>query len=107
MRPAIIINHYHYDFSVTATDIKNPDIIDLIKRNCDNNKVLIKEDISVKPLDFGDSLESEDFLENIDTVIAGDIIYDNAITEKFVGFLKKLRQKCPGSLTVLVALEKR
>ena len=47
-----------HDYSVTATDINNPDIIDLIKRNCSNNKVLIKEDVNVKPLDFGENIYS-------------------------------------------------
>jgi len=92
---------------VIATDIKNCDIIHLIKKNCTNNKDLIKGDISVKPLDFGDNLETEEYLEEIDTVIAGDIIYSDDITEKFLNFLKNLRQKSTRSLTVFVAMEKR
>lgn len=81
--------------------------MDLIKRNCSNNQALIKQEISVKSLDFGDSLESEEYLEEVDTVIAGDIIYDNDITEKFVNFLKKFGQKSSRRVSVLVALEKR
>ena len=68
---------------------------------------MIKEDINVKPLDFGDNIEAEDYLKDIDTVIAGDIIYCDDITEKFVNFLKKLKQKATRSVTVFVAMEKR
>ena len=93
--------------SVTATDMRNCDILDLIKKNCSNNKSLIKEDIIVKPLEFGDDLETAEYLESVDIVLAGDVIYDNAITEKFITFLKKLRKKSKRNLTVLVAMEKR
>ena len=93
--------------SVIATDIRKCDILDLIKKNCSNNKSLIKEDISVKPLEFGDDLEAAEYLETVDVVLAGDIIYDNDITDKFITFLKKLRKKSRRNLTVLVALEKR
>ena len=92
---------------MTATDIHNCDILDLIKKNCSNNKTLIKEDISVKPLDFGDDLETAEYLETVDVVLAGDCVYDNEITDKFVIFLTKLRKKSKRNLTVLVAMEKR
>ena len=67
---------------------------------------MIKENINVKPLDFGDNIETEDYLKDIDTVIAGDIIYCDDITEKFVNFLKKLKQKATRSVTVFVAIIK-
>ena len=92
---------------MTATDIRNCDILDLIKKNCSNNKTLIKEDISVKPLEFGDDLETAEYLETVDVVLAGDVIYDNDITDKFLKFLNKLRKKSKKNLTVLVAMEKR
>ena len=93
--------------SVTATDIQNCDILDLIKKNCSNNKTLIKEDINVKALEFGDDLETADYLDAVDIVLAGDVIYDNDITSQFVTFLTKLRKKSKRNLTVLVAMEKR
>ena len=92
---------------MTATDIQNCDILDLIKKNCSNNKTLIKEDINVKALEFGDDLETADYLEAVDIVLAGDVIYDNDITSQFVTFLTKLRKKSKRNLTVLVAMEKR
>ena len=92
---------------MTATDIRNCDILDLIKKNCSNNKTLIKEDISVKALEFGDDLETAEYLEAVDVVLAGDIVYDNDITSQFVTFLNKLRKKSKRNLTVLVAMEKR
>ena len=92
---------------MTATDIRNCDILDLIKKNCSNNKTLIKEDISVKPLEFGDDLETVEYLESVEVVLAGDVVYDNEITDKFVTFLKQLRKKSKRNLTVLVAMEKR
>lgn len=91
----------------TATDIDNCDIMDLIQRNCRANSELVKESITVRPLDFGDNLEKLDFIDNIDTIIAGDIIYDNGITEKFVEFLCRLKLKVDRSVSVIVAMEKR
>ena len=92
---------------MTATDIQNCDILDLIKKNCSNNKTLIKEEVNVKPLAFGDDLETAEYLETVDVVLAGDVIYDNDITDKFVTFLKNLRKKSRRNVTVLVAMEKR
>jgi len=64
----------------------------------------------VAALDFGDiDLREKPFKENITDVIAGDIIYDNDITEKFIGFLTKLKEVKVGSspIFVHVAMEKR
>lgn len=93
-----------------ATDIRSCDILNLIKKNIANNKELIKHSINVAALDFGDTdLNEEPFIETITDVVAGDIIYDNDITEKFLLFLTKLQMRQVGSspIFVHVAMEKR
>ena len=95
---------------VLATDIDSCDILDLIKKNIANNQKLIKHSVRVAALDFGDTkLKEAPFIENITDVIAGDIIYDNNITEKFNGVLTKLKALKVGSspIFVHVAMEKR
>ena len=95
---------------VIATDIDSCDILDLIKKNIATNQKLIKHSVRVAALDFGDTdLKEEPLIENITDVIAGDIIYDNDITEKFIGFLTKLKEVKVGSspIFVHVAMEKR
>ena len=95
-------------FRVIATDIDNRDIQDLMKKNCSQNKELIKEGIKVAPLNFGDDLDDKDFLPDVTEIIAGDIIYDNEITEKFIKFISKLQQKLvKRPFNIHVALEKR
>ena len=98
------------DSRVIATDIDSCDILDLIKKNVASNKKLIKQSVHVTALDFGNAdLKNEPFIENITDVIAGDIIYDNDITEKFLGFLTKLREIRVGlsPIRVHLAMEKR
>ena len=93
-----------------ATDIQSCDILDLIKKNISNNQKLIKHSVNVAALDFGDTdLKEEPYIENITDIIAGDIIYDNDITEKFLLFLSKLQMRKirPSPLFVHVAMEKR
>ena len=95
---------------VLATDIRSCDILNLIKKNIANNKELIKHSINVAALDFGyTDLNEEPFIETITDVVAGDIIYDNDITEKFLLFLTKLQMRQVGSspIFVHVAMEKR
>ena len=95
---------------VIATDIDSCDILDLIKKNISNNQKLIKHSVRVAALDFADTdFKEEPYIENITDVIAGDIIYDNEITEKFIGFLTKLKEVKVGSspIFVHVAMEKR
>ena len=95
-----------------ATDIQSCDILDLIKKNIAKNKKLVKHSINVAALDFGDTdlkEESYSYIEHITDIIAGDIIYDNEITEKFLLFLSKLQMRKirPSPLFVHVAMEKR
>ena len=58
-------------------------------------------------LDFEDNLEKMDFLEDVDVIVAGDIIYDNMITDKFIEFLEKYQRKKARATIVYIALEKR
>ena len=79
-----------------------------MKKNCSQNKELIKEEIKVAPLNFGDDLDDKDFLPDVTEIIAGDIIYDDEITEKFIKFISKLQQKLvKRPINIHVAVEKR
>jgi len=90
-----------------ATDINNCDILELIKSNCSQNKSLMKKGVEVHALDFEDNLEKMDFLDDVDVIVAGDIIYDNMITDKFIEFLEKYQRKKARATIVYIALEKR
>jgi len=90
-----------------ASDINNCDILELIKSNCSQNKSLMKNGVEVRALDFGDNLEGLDFINDVDVIAAGDIIYDNLITDKFIEFLQKYHKNKAGSTVAYIALEKR
>ena len=68
---------------------------------------MIRKVVEVRALDFGDNLECFEFIGDVDIIVAGDIIYDNAITEKFMGFLHKCHKKKAKSVSAYIALEKR
>merc|ERR1712098_440234 len=90
-----------------ASDMNNCDILELIKSNCSQNKSLMKNGVEVRALDFGDNLEGLDFINDVDVIAAGDINYDNMITDKFIEFLQKYRKKKASSTVAYIALEKR
>lgn len=90
-----------------STDIGNSDILDLIQRNVKLNNDLVKNDVSIRSLDFGDDVDKFEYFVNVETIIAGDIIYDNDVTEKFVKFLCHLKAKVKKKVSVIVAMEKR
>ena len=93
--------------SVLATDIKNQVVLDLLQRNVSRNALLADGKVSVMPLDFNDDLAQGSGLEKVDMVLAGDVIYDDTITDSFVKFLLHLRHLTSGPLNVLVTLERR
>lgn len=93
---------------VTATDIHNEQILGLMKRNVERNKSCLQGNIDVKALNFKDQLEILNYLEDIEIVLAGDVIYDDNITMSFIEFMVGLRRKAASSsLKFLVSLEKR
>ena len=79
----------------------------MLQRNITRNASLADGKVSVMPLDFNDDLAHVTDLEKIDLVLAGDVIYDDTITDSFVKFLLRLRQNLSGPLKALVTLEKR
>ena len=89
-----------------ATDLRDQAVLSLIQRNVDRNSHLIKADLKVAALDFDDDLAEMADLKTVDYVLAGDVIYDDAITDRFVNFLLRLRD-ISRSVRVMVALEKR
>lgn len=92
--------------SVLATDLADSDVQNLINRNVTRNKDLLIGNIEVTELDFKDDLSRNCKLDNVEIVLAGDIIYDDNITDSFVEFLLRLRN-LTSSPRVLVSLEKR
>ena len=94
--------------SVLATDIEEKGILELMEKNIKRNKDLLKGDIDVKALDFKSDLMQRDDLKNIEIVLAGDVIYDDDITEDFIKFIVNLHNKVTCDiLKFIVALEKR
>ena len=93
--------------SVLATDLKDQVVLDLLQRNMTRNASLAGCKVSVMPLDFNDDLSQVTGLEKVDLVLAGDVIYDDGITDSFVKFLLRLRHHSSGPLKVLATLERR
>jgi len=94
--------------NVVATDIEGKGILELMEKNILRNKNLLKGDIIVKPLNFKSDLSHREDLKPIETVLAGDIIYDDDITEDFMTFIVNLHNQVTcDKLKFLVALEKR
>jgi len=93
--------------SVLATDLKDQVVLDLLQRNMTRNASLAGCKVSVMPLDFNDDLSQVTGLEKVDLVLAGDVIYDDTITDSFVKFLLRLRHHSSGPLKALVTLERR
>lgn len=97
---------------VTATDINQPEILEKIHFNIHENKNLIKQQVLVASLDLTTG-SYQDLGQSFDYIIAGDIVYDDNITNAFVDFIGKtlsLRESTTKESKVpvfLVALEKR
>lgn len=94
---------------VIASDINDHEVLDLMQRNIARNASLAAGgEISVMPLDFNDDLAQVKGLDKVDLLLAGDVIYDDEITDRFVRFLLRLRQHLgEGPLKALVTLERR
>lgn len=88
-----------------ATDIYGVGVLERIKENILKNNSLLKTDILVKPCDFRKNKYSE-LMENFDLIVAGDIIYDDDITDTFIDYLESV-WKVDRSVEVLISLEKR
>jgi len=94
--------------NVLATDIEGKGILELMEKNILRNKNLLKGDVTVKPLDFKSDLSQQEYLRPIEIVLAGDVIYDDDITEDFMAFIVNLHNQVTcDTLKFLVALEKR
>ena len=93
--------------SVLATDLKDQAVLGLLQRNITRNVSLTDGKVNVRPLDFNDDLSQVTGLEKIDLILAGDVIYDDTITNSFVKFLLNLRHHLSGPLEALVTLERR
>jgi predicted nicotinamide N-methyase len=94
--------------SVLATDIEEKGILELMEKNIKRNKTLLNGEINVRALNFKSELNKRDDLSNIEVVLAGDVIYDDDITEDFIKFIVNLHNKVTcDTLKYVVALEKR
>jgi len=100
---------------VIATDVDRGNILPLLQSNveknilsCDNPKN--KNNVSVCELDFfWDEYPSElkKKLENIDIILASDVVYTQPITKQFVKTLRQLFNLSIKPKVVYIALEKR
>ena len=64
---------------VIATDI-DPDVLDLVRRNCKRNQIDLVE---TRRLAWGSSIE----IENVDFIIASDVLYDPGTHARFLDTL--------------------
>jgi hypothetical protein len=92
---------------VLATDLPSPGQLDLLRRNFARNAGMIGDRVAVAGLDFRDDLAGVPGLQGVDTVLAGDVIYDDSITDSFVEFLLRLRGQVAGPLRAVLAMERR
>ena len=95
-----------------ATDLNKEDILEIMERNVKRNEGVIKGSVSVRPLDITEDIRKYEeivkFLYETNIVIAGDIVYDNEITEAFVNFITSVTESVPVyERHFYVAMEKR
>jgi len=95
---------------VLSTDLDQSDILQLMKRNVKRNRNFIQGTICVEALDLFGQINDvvEDFIKDTNIVIAGDIVYDNKVTESFVGFIKTVMTRFEvEKRSFIIAMEKR
>ncbi|BES90884.1 Putative methyltransferase [Nesidiocoris tenuis] len=94
---------------VTCTDISTGGILELIQRNLDRNRNLVKASSFVLEFDFYADEWSTSLEQNVkqaEIILAADVIYDNELSEVFVRCLTKIFKIAPKK-TLYLALEKR
>lgn len=94
---------------VVCTDVNVGGILQLIERNFQRNRARLKARYVVKELNFLDENWRRHLrhdLRDVNFILAADVIYDDEITEGFVGTLARLLDE-DSSRTAYVALEKR
>uniref|UniRef100_A0A4V0Y8P4 Putative methyltransferase rhodnius neglectus n=1 Tax=Rhodnius prolixus TaxID=13249 RepID=A0A4V0Y8P4_RHOPR len=94
---------------VICSDIDKCGILQLIKRNINRNKKLLKGKVGVSTFDFYQQEWSVHLTRKIkqsDVIIAADVIYEDSLTEAFVECITKILQTPPVKRFYL-ALEKR
>ncbi|XP_073946986.1 methyltransferase-like protein 22 isoform X2 [Choristoneura fumiferana] len=98
-----------YAKKVICTDINLGGILELIKLNARYNENLIKSQFKVNELDFTDTAWSRqltDDVEDVNVIIAADVVYDDDVTAAFVTTIQKMLNTKPPK-TLYMALEKR
>uniref|UniRef100_A0A2M3Z9U1 Putative methyltransferase n=1 Tax=Anopheles braziliensis TaxID=58242 RepID=A0A2M3Z9U1_9DIPT len=103
-----------YAREVICTDIDIGGLLDLIRDNIQRNVHLSNPNcrMSVTELDFKVSYQDyprslKNQLQNVQYVMAADVIYDDDITEAFVRTLVSLLLELPKLKAIYIALEKR
>ncbi|XP_035784588.1 methyltransferase-like protein 22 isoform X2 [Anopheles albimanus] len=103
-----------YAREVICTDIDIGGLLDLLRDNIQRNVHLSNPNcrMSVCELDFNVSYQDyprslKDQLQNVQYVLAADVIYDDDITEAFVRTLVSLLLELPKLKAIYIALEKR
>ncbi|XP_055627858.1 methyltransferase-like protein 22 [Toxorhynchites rutilus septentrionalis] len=99
---------------VICTDINVGGLLDLIQSNVNRNSHLKNPDCNVTVTELDFKVRYEDYpselkstLQDVEYVIAADVIYDDDITEAFVLTLESLLLELPKLKAVYIALEKR
>ncbi|KAI8426090.1 hypothetical protein MSG28_005049 [Choristoneura fumiferana] len=98
-----------YAKKVICTDINLGGILELIKLNARYNENLIKSQFKVNELDFTDTAWSRqltDDVEDVNVIIAADVVYDDDVTAAFITTIQKMLNTKPPK-TLYMALEKR
>ncbi|XP_068618591.1 methyltransferase-like protein 22 isoform X2 [Battus philenor] len=98
-----------YAKKVICTDIDLGGILELIKLNAKNNKNLIKSQFKVMPLDFTETEWSHQLtneINNVNIVVAADVIYDDDVTAAFISTIQKIMNTSPPKV-LYVVMEKR
>ncbi|XP_065085563.1 methyltransferase-like protein 22 [Ochlerotatus camptorhynchus] len=103
-----------YAREVVCTDINVGGLLELIQANITRNSnlknpscnvVVTELDFKVQYAKYSDELKAQ--LQDVEYVIAADVIYDDDITEAFVVTLENLLLELPKLKGVYIALEKR
>lgn len=88
--------------SVTATDIDNQGVLEKIKSNIERNRKFVPNDITVRCLDLTTD-RYQALGQDYDLILAGDLIYDDRITDALVDFTEDALKTRP-RLTVIISM---
>lgn len=96
---------------VICTDVDLGGILQVIRKNVERNRKLLRNDVKVMEFDFNTveyTPELVGAIETSDVILAADVIYDDDLTESFVRVIDRIvSTRTNRNKSIFIALEKR